>query len=219
MYTPTLSGSGPRSQGRTSHARVSFTISQVGFLLVTRVEKPMPQLVEQALHSVVCSMQLEPGSDASRPTVASRLNAKARAQANMQLGMRGHVYAASSDTLNSLTVWTFFSCSLTKVIRHYRNGRHWPCSNNPRYGLDQKMLRSVEGRRREQAALVLLHKGIPRGGHGAIRSLCGLRFALAPSVQEGERLLGKFSAAIPPLGTHPFLQLIFFIQSKVCWIV
>ena len=61
------------SQGRTMQSRVCFTISQWGFLLVTRVEKPMPQLLEHALHSVVCSMQLILESETATPRVASVL--------------------------------------------------------------------------------------------------------------------------------------------------
>lgn len=54
-------------------SRVCFTISHCGFLLVTRVEKPMPQLLEHALHSVVCSMQLMLESETATPSVASVL--------------------------------------------------------------------------------------------------------------------------------------------------
>ena len=61
------------SQGRTAQSLVCFTISQCGFLLVTRVEKPMPQLLEHALHSVVCSMQLIPELETATPRVASVL--------------------------------------------------------------------------------------------------------------------------------------------------
>lgn len=46
-----------KSQGRTMQSRVSFSRRHWGLSLVTRAEMPMPQLLEQALHSVVCTKQ------------------------------------------------------------------------------------------------------------------------------------------------------------------
>ncbi|OBS57742.1 hypothetical protein A6R68_11133 [Neotoma lepida] len=61
----------PGLVGRTIQRRVCFTISHWRFLLVTRVDKPIPQLLEHALHSVVCSMQLTLESETSTPTAIS----------------------------------------------------------------------------------------------------------------------------------------------------
>lgn len=48
-------------QGRTLQSRVSICSLQAGFWLETRVETPAPQLWEQALHWVLCSLQVEAG--------------------------------------------------------------------------------------------------------------------------------------------------------------
>lgn len=48
-------------QGRTLQSRVSICSLQAGFWLDTRVETPAPQLWEQALHWVLCSVHLAAG--------------------------------------------------------------------------------------------------------------------------------------------------------------
>lgn len=59
------------SQGLTMQRRLCFSSLQKALSLVTRVEMPIPQVLEQALHSVVWTRQLARIMVGSGPNVSS----------------------------------------------------------------------------------------------------------------------------------------------------